>query len=559
MVHLAKKKFGVKEVYVLVVIALLVGTFFGFGVSRIFKLSLPAPNTATQDVPCGTYGGFGATLSTTTAGGQYPSQPGENTVGNSIAANPYEIFQKTGIYYSWTDTGYSEPVMVAGRLLGCGLVAGTFTAVRYAFFISNDGGATWDVFGQSALGGPDGNELTYTANIGGGTFTCFPSQSQQWCIDQGAAPLTTSMFQGVPFQIHGVTYLDAKKVEKPIIDGAWLKVVIQVQANQWFDLAYDIAQLKSAMPLVKFQSQRSDSNGYAIYQVGDTAVVNYNVPATTVNGATAYYLTVLNLNTNSPIGNLANVPLTQLNGQVTFPVTPDLYVPSLSNSTSVDRLRAVIDSQIYHAQMQDIAVVDNVSQAPAMGVVQWNQAFYHEGDTVIINFTAYPNAMTHSPITKFYVLAHIGGIKLFDNFVTAKTNPDGSGYGSTTFTASNAGPLTVEVNGYDALGRPTGVGRFTEVVGPATNMCQQYPNLVECTGGGGAFKVPDYWVYAMLALLGVGVTVLLVGLYGTENKALKPALIALGVIMTLAGVAMGLLAFVNWMFWLINHVTWFRW
>lgn len=462
---------------------------FGFGFMVGTRFSIPAPNTATQTVPCGTYSGFLANLGTTTAGGLFPQQSGENEVGNGIAAAPGEIFEKTIYRYSWTDDGQGEAVIVEGRILGCGIVGGWTTGARYAFFISSDGGQHWDPFKQSDLGGTDGNELEYTgaSNPGVGTYVCAPGQNSQWCITQGQAKMPTGIMR-----IHGVNYLDAKGASKPIIDGAWLKVVIQVQANQWFDMAYDIAQLKSAMPTVQWTQD--------LYQIGQVATVRVDVPITQTTDSqgnhTAYFLTVLNMNDNSVVGSYSSAPITQLHSQVGFTVTAAMFQPG-----NINRLRAEVDSQIFRAQMQDTATIDNTSLAPTLKSVTWNQPFYREGELVVINVTAEPNGVTHSAIAKYYLLAHVGGIKYYDEFIAGA-----SGNSATAqFTAANAGALTVEVTAIDTAGRSSAVGRYTVNVGAAIGVCTQYPNLPECTGGNrGLF---DWGIVILVFLLFIGIGV----------------------------------------------------
>jgi hypothetical protein len=486
------------------------------------KLSFLPPNTSAQAVPCGTYPG---TLSTTSGGGQFPIQSGENTIGNGIAAAPYEIFEKTDYYYSWTDQGVGEAIVFNGRILGCGLIPGGITAVRYAMFISTNAGASWDVFKQSDLGGPDGNELTYSP-AQSGTYTCAPTVNQQYCVDQGAQNMKTGILR-----IHGQTYFDASNVERAIIDGSWLRVNVQVQANQWFDMATDTAILHSAIPSVGWQQ--------ALYSVNDTAVLNYKVPVLTIGTSTAYFLTVVNLNTYTAIAPYSNVPITQLSGQVSFKVTPNLYVPF-----NVNRIRAEISSQIFVAAMQDTATIDNPNLAPPVPTVTWDKPFYREGDLVTISIVASPNPITQAKVTKYYVLAHVGGIKYFDGFSATST---------VSFTAANAGPLTAEVSSYDAQGRNSGVSRFTVSVGPAVGLCVQYPQLPQC-GPGSNFSIPAYWIALMIAALASGLVLLLIGLYLPANPLVKIPLVIVGALLSLAGVAMFVIVIANWVASLIPGV-----
>lgn len=528
---MAKGKSHLKEWYVVLVFGVLIGSVLGFAGAHLF--SIAAPNTATQDIPCGTYGGFGATLSTTTAGGQFPIQSGENTVGNGIAASPGEIFEKTNYFYSWTAQGQGEAIVVEGRLLGCGGIAGTVTGYRYAFFISTDGGLHWDPFKQSDLGGPDGNELSWMNSQEAGSFPCLPSQNQQWCINSGAFNMPTSIIR-----IHGINYLDASGTSKPIIDGAWLKVVIQVQANQWFDLAYDIAQLHSALPTVNWKAH--------LYAVGQTATLHYYLPVTLINNGTAYFLTVTNEVTGQTVGAYNLYPLSNPSANIDIPVTADMFAPNAD-----DRLNAKIYSQIFAAAQEDAATIDNTSLAPVLNSVTFNQPFYREGELVVINISASPNAITQSPIVRYFVHAYIGGTDVYEGFTNAST---------VSFTATTAGVLSVQAQAYDATGRSSANPPYRTNVGAAIGLCVQYPNLPECNGGGGGFKVPDYWWYATLILLGLGLTFLLVGLYGLpKGSRFKPILVGAGVIMTLAGVAMALAALINFIYFAINKVLWLRW
>jgi len=340
-------------------------------------------------------------------------------------------------------------------------------------------------------------------------------------------------------RIHGNTYLDATGVERAIIDGAWLKVVIQVQANQWFDMAYDLSVLRSALPSVSWTK--------ALYGVGDNAVVNYNVPTIKSGGSTAYFLTVTNMNTNTAITGLANVPIAQLSGQFSLAVTSDLFIASSSNP---NRIRATISSQIFNAAMQDTAVIDDPNLAPILNSVTWNKPFYREGDLVVINITATPNPTTRAPIVSYYVFAHVGGIKYYDGFVTTPT---------VAFTAANAGPLTVEVTAHDTAGRPSAVARFTESVGPAVGLCIQYPQLPQCSGGAGGFQVPTYWTIVTVAFLAIGLASLLIGIHVSKNPLVKIPLIIVGVFLTLAGVGMVVVIVANWIAALLQLPPIVRW
>jgi hypothetical protein len=504
-----------RKVWLLAVTAIL---FFTLVLVGSGKFSILGPNTSAQSVPCGTYPG---NLVTTTGGGQFPAQSGENSVGNGIAAAPYEIFEKTSYYYAWTDQGVSEAIIVEGRILGCGFIGASISGSRYSFFISTNNGASWDVFKQSDLGGPDGNELDGSQSQAG-TFVCAPTQNQQYCADQGDTLLATRIVR-----IHGNTYVDGSGTERAIIDGAWLKVVVQVQANQWFDMATDIAVLRSAIPAVQWTK--------SLYAVGDTAVVNYNIPTVLSTGSTAYFLTVTNLNTNTAISGLSNLGLSQLSGQISFPVTSDMFNPTTSNP---NRIRATIASQIFNAAMQDTATIDNPSLAPTVTSVRWNKPFYREGDQVVINITAVPNSITNTPIATYYVFAHVGGIKYYDGFTTSAT---------VTFTAANAGPLTVEVTAHDNAGRPSSVARFTEAVGPAIGLCVQYPQIPQCSGGGGNFQVPSYWILIMALSLAIGLVLLLVGLYMSVNPLIRLPFIAIGALLTVVGVGMFAVIVINFL------------
>ena len=434
----------------LLVIFVVTTAGFSFMVGQHFDL-VP-PNTNTYSTPCGggnlgPQGGIG--FNGFYGGGQFPSQSG---TGNGPQTGQIgEIFEKTNAYYSWTDQGQGEAVLVEGQLYACGptgIAPPTIQQVKYHFTISTDLGISWHEFRQTD--DPTGY-LTYT-----GTYT--PTWSPS-----GWKPLPTGVIR-----IHGVTYQDESNQERPIVDGAWLRVDVDVSTstdgtNLYGPMASDILQLHSGLPAVQWTQD--------LYQIGQTATVHVDVPALQVGGSTAYYLTILNMNTNSAIGSFSSQPVAQLHGQSSFTVTASMFDPG-----NINRLRAVVSSQIFNANMQDTATIDNTSLAPILNSVTWNKPLYREGDLVVINITASPNPVSKSPIVKYYVLAHVGGIKYFDGFSTSS---------SIQFTAANAGPLTVEATAIDQAGRSSGVGRYTETVGPAIDMCVQYPNLPECNNGGG--------------------------------------------------------------------------
>ena len=484
-------------VVILITVVFALGVLVGLQFSSVSGLNLSYQATTVSN-PCNSMDQY----KNTQGGGGFPAVPGTSPQDG-------ELLDRSQYWISWASDGTSQSIVMEGSFKSCNLpltFADTVSAIRYAFYINTGNGfvsmETKD-FPQGFL------QINFPSSISPPTDTwqTFPAQV---------------------VHIDGIQYQDASGVLQPIIDGSILRVQLQFgkctggnpcQAWNWYGpMAQDEARLQSAIPDVSWEKD--------LYGVGETAKVHWTVPVTQVNG-TAYYLSIVNMNSGATVSPYNEYPLTSTTGIASVAVTPDMFVVG-----GINRLRATIDSQVFHAQMQDTATIDNPNLAPTVKSVTWDKPSYREGDTVTVTITATPNPTTKAIIVSYYVLAHIAGLKEFDAF---------SNSSSVSFTATTSGVLTVEASAIDSAGRSSGVYRASETVGTVVGMCQQYPDLVECKGGGGNGAIS--LLVAVLEVIAVTIGSVLLGYFLPENFkwialiALIAGFLALWVVGSLAVIA----------------------
>lgn len=362
-------------------------------------------------------------------GGQFPDVPTD-------AVKRGEIFDKSTLYYSWLHTGASQSLGVAGAFSQCQGSQAIFfrvpTGARYSWEINNGGGLERIV--QDEL--PTGN-IPFS-----GGFTDSPARLAARTV-----------------VLDGNTFEDANGKEVAIRDGAVLKVTLEIAVSRdWFNIASDQVQLRSAIPEVRWDRE--------IYEIGDTATVRWRIPVVQIEGTPAYHLSISTMNDAAPVGSWSQVPLSSLTGTASVTVTEGMYDPG-----NINRLRAEVFSQIVRAGIQDTAVVDDIQKAPQLLSVQITPREPREGDEVTVTIDAAPNVGTGSPIVKYYLLASIDGAVIYDSFSTDNV---------IKLRASRTGVLTAEASAIDAEGRTSRVARVQATVGNVIVDCEVYPDLPKC-------------------------------------------------------------------------------
>lgn len=467
-------------------------------------------NTATQTQPqFGYWAGSGWC-----GGGQNPSVTGENTATYTTGwPNIGEVFDGPQYFISWDPNGgVSEKINVAANIFPCHTSdsvpvfgPGTITAMRYLFEITTDG-TNWQPFLNAGPSGPAQGFIQASVN--------FPMQY--------FAGAVSNNFQGQTFKILGNQYQTV--AGGPMIgiqDGAALRVSVQFQDPthngndyNWYTIAQDIAVLRSGL-VNEYWSQ-------TLYHVNDTAQLYWQVPTVTLSGGqTGYYLTITNDNTGQAISGFSYMPITTAFGSVSFKITPDMFV-----SGGVNQFHAIISSAILNAKSVPVSVRFSMTNGPVITGVQFNQAYYHQGDLVVVSWTAKPDPATSLPILKYRVEADIMGFQaLAPQFV-------GNGTTQVSFNAASTGPLDVFITAYDQYG-PGAVYDARSTIGNPTDFCRIYPTAPQCQGGGGGGPpVNLYW----LAFLVAGIVALAAAAFlPTDMKAFKVKPFA-RVILAIAGI-----------------------
>lgn len=486
----------------IVLIALAAAFAFGFGPLQIISYN---PDT----VPTCVY--RDAFKDGILGGGHFPDP--------DLAADVHkrgELWDSSSHFYSWSDIGTGETMVVGGKTAICGgkLFVTSYRYARYVFTINT--GFGFEPFIQD--------------DVPGGIIQ----------FDTGGA--TTYTLNARTIKIDGTSYQAEGGTELPIRDGSILRAALEIaqcindcgiaDMPGWFEVARDETRLKSAVPSLQWGNTR--------YLVNETAELRWRIPVVTIDGAAAYALTIIDMNSNQPLSGYNFKPLAPLScdpdqpcrGVERIPVATDMW-----QRGGINRLRAEIWSQIFLAGMQDVAtqidkvvlpdgtVIPGDEAAPIIRDVRFSKPEYREGDTVTINITAVPNPLTESPIKQYYVSAHIGGLVLFDGFSARST---------VSFLATATGVLEAEVTAHSEDGLNSAVWRAAVTVGNVIVVCEVYPELPECGGGGGggAFGIG---VALALVLLVVGMALLLVGASVPLPVIPRIAAIAVGAVLALMG------------------------
>jgi hypothetical protein len=371
-----------------------------------------------------------------------------------------EVYSGTRLWYAWFKDGESRPVTVEARLKDCEQISGpgilAIDHVYYVFSIDNGDGRGFTGFVNDRLpASVHAREL----NIPSGAID----------IALGSFSLIVGGFQYKPCDIAGRLSCEPSSSQGwvTIRDGAVLKVDVHVERRGFpaygpVLVATDQINLRSAIPEVTWSSRA--------YEIGDTAVANWEIPVVNDEaGNAAYFLTILDMNTNTPIAGWNRRPLTSETGQARIPVTSAMF--SNDAATCQNQLRAVIHSQLIQADLESTAIqapfdaAIGVGDPPEVTRLTFDRAEYFEGDPVTISYAG------TGTITKWHVTAHIAGLVVYDKDTSAT---------EVSFTAPASGFLEVQVTAYNGC-QPSEVRKETATVGEVLpDYCQAFPEHPAC-------------------------------------------------------------------------------
>jgi len=360
-----------------------------------------------------------------------------------------EVWSTTRIWYAWFQDGTSKPATAEARTESCNNIGVDFypDRVELVFTYSEDG-ISWTPFHQDLI-----PLSTWTGSLPGtgigptGSFVLTITGSEFCLVD------TT---KGCPKdQVHAIR------------DGAALKVVVRVYRvgfPGWpaFTLAEDQVELRNAMPRVWWSADH--------YPIGSTAVVNYQIPTVADEaGHSAYFLSVINCNTNTALPDFDRRALAATSGNFAIPVVRSMF--SNDTATCQNRLRAEVLSQLIVAALQDASVQMPVSigglPPPVITSASWDKSEYYEGDTATLSWKASGN------VSKYHVTVDVSGLIIYDQDVDASTT-------SVSVRVPRTGIAQGQITALNVC-QPSGVKRVYATVGDTyPGLCQVYPDALEC-------------------------------------------------------------------------------
>jgi len=470
-------------------------------------------------------------------GGRFPSPPG---TGDKDGAGAWrgEIWDRTVVWYSWFMGGMSQSVIGQAVQRECG--GGTAPIAGYTFSINNQDG-NWRRFHQDRV--PLGQLGPYTHD-GGWEGSYFPAISfeidgYEWCSEDttGGCPdgKSVSIVDGAILKVDAwVAYAPASMSDIGSSAGALIG-----GGGGWVWLASDQLSLRSALPNVHWSEQG--------YRIGETAVASWEIPVVhydTGNNtmSTAYFLTILDCNTNMPLEGWSRTPLETETGQAKVPVTDAMFSNKLESCQN--RLRAIIYTQLIRIADADASIQPTDAwlkkeglTIPVVTEIVFDKKDYFEGDTITATWKATGN------ITKFHVKMQLNGQLLVDEDVDA-------GVLTKSTVAPSTGLLVMEVTGYSYC-VPSDVKPASVWVGNAyPAMCEVYPDVLECVCQAdpndprcGTDLVG--WIILVLAVVALVIVVLVVAYVTHKLLPDAPWVAALVALITFCVVT---LAFLSWGF-----------
>lgn len=368
-----------------------------------------------------------------------------------------EVFERSTVWYSWTAEGESFPVLSSANVDSCGLLGPTFPEyVIYKWYYTEDK-KDWVGFGSMKY--PEGATKFYRDRVSG------ELGSQVFTIQGYGFRACTDLRHDV----NAHTISCAKSEPREIKDGAVLRVEVWggyggvIGGYPDTLLAYDELQLRSAIPYVHWVKAR--------YKVGETAQVSYRVPTVTdEDGGRAYFMQVIDCNTDLPLEGWDKVPIESSSGKFGIVINESMISNDLA--TCQNRLRAMIWSELIVAAIEDTSLwsdttIESGMVIPVVTEIQFDKQMYFEGDSIILTWKATGN------ITKFHVTVDIGALIIYDDDVSGTVN-------SVTVRAARAGTAQAQVTAYNKCFTGDVKRDYAVVSGAPVNICMAYPDLPQC-------------------------------------------------------------------------------
>lgn len=374
-----------------------------------------------------------------------------------------QLFDATTYAMGWTDAGMSEKVGVMGALRECQAITNIgIRWIRYVFYISTPRSSDYTNTPRTADGA--GDPAKYQGELDGRKWDLFRFASDagdynegMWayrCMDAGNLEQRCNpsgwgakrvLPSPLPFKLEGRKYKDAALQDKYIYDGSVLRVELQYGGGQneypgetagWKPIAIDEARIRTTMPDAEW--------GAGSYKVGQDAVLNYEIPWTTVDGEPAYYVSVLDLNNMQPVKDkhgyvLERFPLPALSGNFIIPVVNSMFA---SQEPCTNALEARVYSPVLRVDETSTSVLPSTvlvpGARPTISSMTFGAKQYNKGDQVSVTVKATGN------VTKWTLRAHIEGMEA----LPLTTYYVSDAVLTKTFTAPVAGLLEVEARAY---------------------------------------------------------------------------------------------------------------
>ena len=405
---------------------------------------------------------------------------GPANIGVSLGPFPEnQIWSTQDVYFSWFKDGKSRPASVEGGIRSCEDVSLPHVFVSdvfYRFSYSENGlnwnGATNDDFpaGQRHVTVDLEQPLT-------GSIRAFFG-AVELTIDGFTLDLCGTRTRGspdnVPLTVAAMT-CDATEIGHQIKDGAALLVEVfaydRTRDSGPIFFGSDQVNLRDASAAIDFSQEG--------YVVGETATVRWTSPTATYVECTgsgdsatcverpAYFYSVYDMNTNTPISGMERVPVGTRTGSKSFEITSDLFSRNLN--TCQNRVRAVLYTELVQVAEADSSVADLSYSAtqPTVTDLTLSKVDIREGDTVTVTWNVVGNA------TRIHLTVWLQGINLVDKDLPGSAR-------SYSFQADRSGFGKVMVTVLDRCQpSPTKTQAFA-VENVTPGLCDLFPDVAEC-------------------------------------------------------------------------------
>ena len=392
-----------------------------------------------------------------------------------------EIFERSTVWYSWTAQGESFPVISSLEVGNCGVLMPTYPSHMFYTWSYTEDKVNWVGFGSEKY--PEG--FMKVPNSGWTGWTVAEIGSQVWTVNGYTFDACTNVYHDIKshFMSCGATE------KRPIKDGAIVRVEIWGGNGQLVGgyedrlLGADELQLRSAIPYIHAVKPR--------YKVGETAEWDYRVPATTDDaGQPAYFVQILDCNTNAPLTGWDRVPVEGTSGRVRVVVKEAMI--SIELDRCQNRLRGILWSELIVAAISDASlwsdtvVEAGMGSAPVVKSIKFDKDFYFEGDVITLTWDAEGN------LTKFHVTVDINGMIVLDDDV-------GGTVRQATVSAARAGTAQAQITPYNKCFTGDVKRAYAVISGAPPEICAAYPDLPMCGNEDGIDWIA--LIIAVIALL----------------------------------------------------------